>query len=90
MQSCWKQFETRGLSISINIVAGLFGLKFLYLKSERNLLREIVTAPDFLVMHAGGNNIGLKRIPLYKLIEFVCDHLDIFKQRYPNSILVWS
>lgn len=69
---------------------GYSGLKFLHLKSKLHLLREIKAAPDFLVMHAGGNDIGLKRIPLYELIEIACDHLEIIKQRFPNSVLVWS
>lgn len=69
---------------------GYSGLKFLHLQSKLHLLREIEAAPDFLVLHAGGNDIGLKRIPLHELIEIVCDHLDIIKQRFPNSVLVWS
>lgn len=69
---------------------GYSGLKFLHLKSKLHLLREIEAAPDFLVMHAGDNDIGLKRIPLNELIEIVCDHVEIIKQRFPNSVLVWS
>lgn len=69
---------------------GYSGLKFLHLKSKLHLLREIEAAPDFLVMRAVGNDIDLKRIPLYELIEIVCDHLDIIKHRFPNSLLVWS
>ena len=43
---------------------GYSGLRFLQMKSKLSYLKQFESDPDYLIMHAGGNDIGVKECPL--------------------------
>lgn len=69
---------------------GYSGLRFLQMKSKLSYLKQFESDPDYLIMHAGGNDIGVKECPLFWLIKNLRNHLQIIRECFPNSVLVWS
>ena len=84
----WYQ-HTFGESGHADLVAGIFGLKFVNLKEKLSYLKQFEPVPKFLVIHCGGNDIEVIDLPLHKLITIVRNHVQLIKQQ-PGSILVRS
>ena len=67
---------------------GYSGLKFENLKNKLFHLHGFEPAPTILVIHIGGNDIGVN--PLHKLISLVRKHLVLINRHFPKTRLVWS
>ena len=59
------------------------------MKSKLSCLKQLENAPDLLIMHAGGYNIGVKQFPLYPLITNLRNLLQSIWNVFP-ILFLWS
>lgn len=69
---------------------GYAGLKFTDLKKKVMYLTRLEEAPDFLVIHCGGNDLGDPDWPLAELIEHMSESITSLADLLPKTKLVWS
>ncbi|XP_052699899.1 uncharacterized protein LOC128177282 [Crassostrea angulata] len=69
---------------------GYAGLKFTDLKKKVMYLTRLEEAPDFLVIHDGGNDLGDPDWPLAELIEHMSESITSLADLLPKTKLVWS
>lgn len=67
---------------------GYSGLKFTQLKCKLNLLCNINTAPAYLLIHCGGNDIG--RLALGDLRNVMKCTITYLSRQLPNTRIIWS
>lgn len=67
---------------------GYAGLKFTDLKKKVMYLTRLEEAPDFLVIHCGGNDLG--DWSLAELIEYMSQSITSLAELLPKTKLVWS
>ena len=49
------------------------------MKSKLSYLKQFENAPDLLIMHAGGMDIGVKQFPLYRLITNLINQYQVLE-----------
>uniref|UniRef100_K1PR21 SGNH hydrolase-type esterase domain-containing protein n=1 Tax=Magallana gigas TaxID=29159 RepID=K1PR21_MAGGI len=69
---------------------GYAGLKFTDLKKKVMYLTRLEEAPDFLVIHCRGNDLGDPDWPLAELIEHMSKSITSLDELLPKTKLVWS
>lgn len=69
---------------------GYAGLKFTDLKKKVIYLTRLEEAPDFLVIHCGGNDLGDPDWPLAESIEHMSESITSLADLLPKTKLVWS
>lgn len=53
------------------------------MKSKLSYLKQFENAPDLLIMHAGGMDIGVKQFRFYRLITNLRNHFQVFRNVFP-------
>ncbi|KAM8924600.1 uncharacterized protein RCH25_009300 [Pelodytes ibericus] len=82
--------ENLGLSRTVAEVRwfGIRGMRWVRLLPELVQLSRLLGAPDILLLHLGGNDLG--SVPVWNLCETVKRDLASLLVLFPNVTLVWS